>query len=84
MLLYRIDGNFAQGIVKHWVMNYQVGRVLLKKFEAFTEAVDFAVQVLLTSTSALRRRDEPRERYDFVWGMNHAFDVEDNVALCFD
>ena len=61
MLLYDVDGNFTEGLVKHWVMNYQIGRVLFKKFEAFSEAVDFPVQVPLVSAGALRRRDEPWE-----------------------
>jgi hypothetical protein len=57
---------------------------LFKKSETFSEAVNFAVQVFLMSADALGRRDEPRERYHFAWGMNQAFDVEDYVVFCFD
>jgi hypothetical protein len=84
MLFNSVGWNFTEGLVKHWVMNYQVGRVLFKKFEAFSEAVDFPVQVPLVSAGALRRRDEPWKRYDLVWGMNQAFDVEYYFVFCSD
>jgi hypothetical protein len=70
MLLYRVDGDFTQGLVEHGVMNYQVGHVLLKKFEAFTEAVDFAIQAFLSLACAMRRRDVPRKRYEPLRRMN--------------
>jgi hypothetical protein len=82
MLLYNVDGNFTEGFVKNWVMNYQVRSVLFKKFEAFSEAVDFPVQVPSVSAGTLRRRNEPGKRYDLVWGMNQPFDVEYYVVFC--
>ena len=74
-------GHFTQGLVKHRVVNYQVGHVLLKKLEAFAEAVDFAVQVLLPLACALRRRNIPRKRYEPVRRMHQTFDVEDHVVF---